>query len=215
MASEGNKPDIDPNAYGSLMSAFQFVLKKFLQGVDDALPAVIGAYDRATNRARVTPIVDMLTTNGDQQPRATVASVPVMQIGGGGFVLYMPVTQGDTGLLKACDRDVSLAVRSLKNEIPNTERLHSFEDGVMIPFVVNNTGVSEADAGHAVLQSVDGSVKIALWPDRVRITSPLVEIYGGDVKVFGGDVMADGVSLKHHTHGGVETGGGNTGEPNT
>lgn len=39
---------------------------------------------------------------------------------------------------------------------------------------------------------------------------------GGDegTAVITGDVIADGVSLKGHTHGGVEPGGGNTGAPN-
>lgn len=34
----------------------------------------------------------------------------------------------------------------------------------------------------------------------------------GNVNVIG-DVVADGVSLKNHVHGGVETGGGTTGKP--
>lgn len=33
------------------------------------------------------------------------------------------------------------------------------------------------------------------------------------VVVTGGDVIADGISLKTHVHGGVQTGGGNTGVP--
>jgi len=36
----------------------------------------------------------------------------------------------------------------------------------------------------------------------------------GPVTQTGGDMTSDGVSAQHHTHGGVEPGGGNTGEPN-
>jgi phage gp45-like len=41
---------------------------------------------------------------------------------------------------------------------------------------------------------------------KVRIEAPLVEVAGGDV-------VADGISLKHHVHGNVAPGSGNTGEP--
>lgn len=34
------------------------------------------------------------------------------------------------------------------------------------------------------------------------------------INLSGGDVIADGISLKTHTHGGVQVGGGNTGQPN-
>jgi hypothetical protein len=35
----------------------------------------------------------------------------------------------------------------------------------------------------------------------------------GDITVTGGDVVADGISLKTHVHGGVQSGGSNTGTP--
>ncbi len=59
---------------------------------------------------------------------------------------------------------------------------------------------------------------------RLRITLPpaatLELVASGGVTITGdvtvnGDVIADGVSLKNHIHGGVEPGGGNTGEPVT
>ncbi len=59
---------------------------------------------------------------------------------------------------------------------------------------------------------------------KLRITLPpgatLELVASGGVTIAGdvtvnGDVIADGVSLKNHIHGGVEPGGGNTGEPVT
>jgi phage gp45-like len=52
---------------------------------------------------------------------------------------------------------------------------------------------------------------------KLRIDAPLVELTG-DMTVAGTvtasvDVVGGGVSLKHHVHGGVDPGGGNTGEP--
>ena len=42
----------------------------------------------------------------------------------------------------------------------------------------------------------------------------LPSLKAGSVSVPEGDVTASGVSLKGHTHSGVETGGGSTGKPN-
>lgn len=50
--------------------------------------------------------------------------------------------------------------------------------------------------------------------------SPMIDLAGGTLKVngsielTGGDVVADGVSLKTHSHGGVLAGGDDTGGPN-
>lgn len=55
--------------------------------------------------------------------------------------------------------------------------------------------------------------------------SPTMDLGGGTMRVIGnlyvdgdievtGDVTASGVSLVHHTHGGVQRGGANTEEPN-
>jgi len=49
----------------------------------------------------------------------------------------------------------------------------------------------------------DGSV--LLRTHLLRIEADLVEVTG--------DVVAGGISLRHHTHGGVEPGGGQTGAP--
>lgn len=48
---------------------------------------------------------------------------------------------------------------------------------------------------------------------------PVIDIDGGTLEVNGsieltGDVTASGISLVHHTHGGVTPGPANTGEPN-
>ena len=48
--------------------------------------------------------------------------------------------------------------------------------------------------------------------------TPMIDLAGGTLVVNGdievtGDVTASGVSLVHHTHGGVKSGGSNTGEP--
>lgn len=212
-------PSVDPGDEGSLPGAFRAALGKMLQDVDDMLPAIVVAYDRAKNRATVKPQIMMGTTDGQKVARAQIASVPVFTIGGGGFLLSFPIKAGDLGWIKASDRDTSLFLQGLKEEWPNTKRMHSFSDGLFFPDVMRQWALAGEDAERAVLQSVDGTVRIAIGNDRVKITAPLVEIDAPTVTISGdldvaGHVTGAGIMLDTHTHGGVQPGAGNTGAPN-
>ena len=165
-------PSKDPSLEsGGLAGALQQVLGKFLQNVDDCLPAKIVSYDREKNTATVQPLVAVLSTEGQSLSRAAVASVPVLALGGGNFVVNFPLKKGDLGWLKASDRDISLFMQGLQEAKPNTLRKHSFEDGLFIPDVYRNYTINGEDMdSNMVVQSLDGTIRVALWPDRVKTT---------------------------------------------
>lgn len=216
MTAENAAPSINPADVGSLSGTFRAILTKFLQGVDDMLPAQIVEYDRATNRASVQPLIQMVTTRGDLIERAQLAALPVLNIGGGGFILSFPLKPGDLGWIKASDRDISLFLQTLAQVRPNTVRMHSFEDAVFIPDVMREWALSEEDAERAVLQSTDGAVRVAVGADGVHITGATKIV--GNVEIDGnvsvsGDVEADGISLTTHRHGGVVAGSAQSGGP--
>lgn len=178
------QPSVDPANDGSVLGMFKQLLGKFLQSVDDMLPAIVLSYDRVTNVAEVQPVIKMLTTEGTLVSRAPLSSVPVLQIGGGGFMLNFPLKAGDLGYIKANDRDITRFIQSMKETGPNTLRKHSFEDGVFIPSIVRGYTINSEDADNIVLQKLDGSVRVALWSDRVKVTAPHVVIVGGtDVNI--------------------------------
>jgi hypothetical protein len=58
------------------------VFRKLMQGTDGMLPAVVVSYDRESNTAEVRPTIALLTTSGEVVPRASVARVPVLALGG-------------------------------------------------------------------------------------------------------------------------------------
>lgn len=225
MADENSPPSIDPADEGSLAGVLRAVLGKFLQSVDDMLPAVVIAYDRARNRATVQPLIMMGATDGSKVRRAQIAEVPVLNMGGGGFVLSFPITAGDLGWIKASDRDLSLFLQGLREEWPNTTRAHSFQDGLFIPDVMRAWTLDAEDAERVVLQAVDGSARIAIEPGSIHLTAAtLVKVdapdahFTGDVQVDGTvtatvDVVGGAKSLKSHKHTGVTVGAGITGAP--
>ena len=236
-------PSIDPSARGDLSGTVRLVLTKFLQQVDDMLPARVISYDRETNMARVQAFINVVTTAGTRVPRAEISSIPVLQLGGGGFVLSFPIQPGNMGWIKANDRDISMFLQSYTSSDPNTQRMHSFEDALFIPDTMfQSVSINPEDEANVVLQSLDGSQRVAIWPGKIKITSdeeviidtPLCRITGdlvtgedtgsGGTATFYGtirgeqDIIAgygdEDISLLHHTHDGVTPGGGNTGEPN-
>lgn len=212
-------PSRDPANDGSMLGVLQQVLRKFLQNnIDDMLPARVVSYDRTANRAQVLPLVRLLTTDGRQITRAQVASVPVMQFGGGNALLSFDLQPGDLGWIKANDRDISLVMSRGSESAPNTLRMHSFEDAVFIPDLMRGYTINAEDASNAVLQTRDGSVRVAIWPDRIKLTAGALSLtIGPSEHVFEGRViMPDGATIEGrnfvaHTHGGVQPGAGTSG----
>lgn len=239
--AENAPPSADPANDGSLVGVFKTVLKKFLQTTDDMLPAQVIAFDRDTNFASVQPLIMMVSNAGDNVSRAQVASVPVFQIGAGNFVLNFPINPGDLGFIKANDRDTSIFMQSFRPSAPNTERLHSFEDAVFFPAILRDFVINGEDENNVVLQTTDGTQRIAIWPDRVKITSdneitldaPLTRVIGDFIcenvggtgqATFAGNILCNGdiigdagggeISLNSHVH--VDAGGsGDSGQPKT
>lgn len=161
----------------------RIVLTKFLQGMDDMLPAQVVSYDATANRARVQPLISMMTTDNRVVQRAQVASVPVAQWGGGSFVLRFPIKTGDLGWIKANDRDISLFKQTYQASPPNTQRKHSFEDAVFFPdTMLQAVAIASEDADNAVFQNFGGTVRLALWASLMKITAPHVGV--GDTPGF-------------------------------
>jgi hypothetical protein len=177
MTKQFSPPSMNLADLNDPVGVVRLILTKFLQGVDDMLPAKVLSYDRTTNRAQVQPLIAMVTTDNRQITRAPVASVPVLQLGGGGFVASFPINAGDLGWIKANDRDISFFKKTLKNASPNTQRKHSFEDALFIPDVMlQGVTIASEDVGNLVIQNLAGTVKISWWSTFLKIIAPRVGI---------------------------------------
>ena len=217
--TDENIPSKDPADEGSLGGALRSVFRKLMQGTDGMLPATVVSYDRAANVATVRPLIALLTTSGETVKRAQVARVPVVALGGGGFVINFPLRPGDRGWIEASDRDISLFLQSGGDAAPNTLRLHSFEDGRFIPDIFAAFDVSQVAGDAMTIQSADGAVRLELSPARIKMTAPDVTINTGLLTVNGpvatvGTLTNNGVNVgSTHAHTGVQTGGGTSGPP--
>lgn len=155
-------PSRNPTDNDSMVGMMNIVLTKFLQSIDDMLPAQVVAYDRTTNMAQVQPMISIVTTGDTILQRAPVMSVPVLQIGGGGFMLNFPINAGDLGWLKANDRDISLFKQSWEMSPPNTARKHDFGDAIFIPSILTGFVIAGSDTTKVTLQSLNGSIRLSM-----------------------------------------------------
>jgi len=183
-------PSVDPANTGSLLGLFNTAMLKLKQDMDGAIPGIVQAFDRGTNRVQVLPAIKMIGTNNEQVPRAPIANVPVFVLGAGGFGISFNLRAGDTGLLIACDRDISIFTQSGGESSPQSTRMKSFSDSYFLPDVMKNFTVLGEDLDNLVIQKNDGSVRISLSDDTVKIVAPNIELSGlteitGNLAVIG------------------------------
>jgi len=166
-----NNPSLDPADNNSLAGSIRFAFSKMIQNVNGCLPAMVLAYDRVTNRVQVQLLISLITTSGAAVPRPQIDSLPVLLLGGGGFLLSFPLNTGDLGWVIANDRDISNFLQSYAMAVPNTNRISQFSDGVFVPDAMRGYELSPDADDNAVLQSLDGTVSLTITPTGINITA--------------------------------------------
>lgn len=204
-------PSRNPANESTLAGVVQLAVRKAMQSFDVMMPVEVVSYDRATNRAVVKHSIQMKGSNGENVDRAPVASIRVYQFGNGAFNVSLPIKPGDKGWLMAADRDLSLYQQDLnKTDAPNTQRMHSFQDGLFMPDAMANGDAPAGQGDRVVIGSNGGGTYFAFDDSGFEFTGPF------------GTLTMDASGIKHngknigdtHTHSGVVPGSGNTGVPN-
>lgn len=163
------------------------IISKVTRSLNVCLPATVIAYDNSKNTVKLQPAIQTVLPDKTFQDMPLLLNVPVLEIGGKGLSIKIPLEPGDTGIVIFCDRDITLFKQEKKNTQPNTLRKHDLGDGIFVPMQFGNSGASD----NITIQSADGSTKLEITSSGISIK--------GDVTVEG-DVVADGISLKNHTH---------------
>lgn len=218
--SETTKPAYNPAISNTVAGKDEMLIKTIKMGLFCAAPAIVETFDRTKMQATVRPAFMVKKSNGESIPQDFLYSIPVRFGGGGGFAAYLPLKKGDTGWLIFCDRDLSTFKNSRTVSPCNTNRMHAQEDAFFIPDAMHTSNVADGDAGKAVFQTLDGSVKMTVSTSGFEVVGDIA--ITGDLDVTGSisatgtvtgaiDVIGGGISLKSHVHGGVTTGTGTTG----
>lgn len=179
------------------------------------LPGVVVSYDRTKHEATVKPLVSYPYISGNEtafKDRPEV-QLKVLRLSSGGFLIDMPVKEGDTGWIIAADRDTYSAIEdnsALKNSDnkgvrnPQSKITHEYSFGFFIPdkwssialegvddnsIVIQNIAENDSDNVSKVVINKDGTIELKT-SGKVKIESNELE-FSGESK-FTGNIKVDG-----------------------
>ncbi len=153
------------------------ILRLHSMNEESMVPAKVISYDRVKNVATVQPQIMQVDMNDETFLRDPIHGIPVFSFGGGGFHINFPLKAGDLGWILAADRDISQFLQGMSAARPNTNRQKKFSDSWFVPDVFRQYTVNGADTNAMVIQSTDGSTRIAISNGKIEITAP------GSVKI--------------------------------
>ena len=195
------------------------IVRSELANSHTAIPGIVTSFDSAKMTVDVQPAIKVRMM-GEEINMAKLVDVPVMVPSAGGFHITFPISAGDECLVVFADRTIDgWAVDG--GVKPQTEvRNHHLSDGMAIiglrsqPRTISRNAEVGYNKNSMELRSDDGKTRITVNSLSIDITSPgNVNVNNCDVIVTGGDVIADGISLKNHTHNQGSDGGGDSEVP--
>lgn len=188
--------NVNFNPYiNSIQGLIIAAIKKYLQGVQTCIPAIVKEVV-SRDRVIVTPAVQQVNSKWESVAWADI-KLPVHSPCGGGVLMSIPLSVGDTGWIIAGDLDPSLFLNDMsKPQRQNTFNRHEYQFGYFVPDAIGNYTISSDDEGCWVIQSKDGSSKVVIGNDTLKIKSDSVIIETTD----NASVVIDGVNWKNHTH---------------
>lgn len=183
-----------------------------------ACPGIIQSFDDVAQTVVVQLALTEVIRDAKNVPTPTqiplLVDVPIVIPRAGGFMLTVPVQQGDECLVIFGDMCIDAWWQSggVQNQVE--KRRHDLSDGFAIlgcwsqPKKISNYSATAAE-----LRSEDGSVKVKLESGKATVQAPEVDVIGANqVNINGsGHTTIEGKDFLTHKHTGVQTGGGNTG----
>lgn len=189
----------------------------------------------------VLPLVQEQDTRGKVLQQTPIYNVPYFRLQGGQSAIIMDPAVGDIGIAQFAERDIR-NVKANKTSAPaGSDRVYSSADALYIGGVLNGDptqyvkfkpgaagidvvtpGDLTATVGGALTANVTGNLTAEVDGDAT-LTAATITL-NGPVTINGtltttGTITAPDLSLPNassmntHKHGGVQTGGGNTGNP--
>lgn len=211
-------------------NALMFLVENVIKNrVNTAVPVVVtavnpGGSGSPAGRVTVKPLINQRDGEGNILPPSELFEVPYSRVQGGVAAVVIDPVPGDIGLAVFSQQDSSNVTAGTKAPVTSGSfRCFDMADGFYIGGFLNQ-------APSVYLELTQDNTAVIHAPSKIRLESPLIEITGqmvqtgeesnkGSIMVngftnIGGTITSNGVVLETHTHGGVEPGGGSTGQPN-
>lgn len=210
---------------GNFEESIRAAIKGFLSSVWTALPGTVQSIDLQKCTCTVQPTIKAFVRQQDgtqvwvQLP--ILQDVPILFPCVGSFALTLPIAVGDEVLVVFASRCIDAWWQQGGIQIQAELRMHDLSDGFAIPGPRSVPNVLQnISPNTAQLRSADGSTYVEIAQGQVvNIVAPGGLNIQANVNVTGTlnateEITANGGhTVSAHMHGGVQTGGGETGPP--
>lgn len=229
LSTEGYYGTQGPETRNNEFNAMEFVITQLLNKRNYTTLVQVMAVRSAGEVAPVGFVdvqimLNQIDAAGNSMPHGIVNNVPYFRLQGGANAVIIDPQVGDIGMATFADRDISAvkANRAISN--PGSKRRADIADGLYTGGFLNGAPtqyVRFTDSGIEVVSPTNitmraptinmvGSESVTLQSASIVLDGPVTGTAGA---AFSGDVTGQGTSLHTHKHGGVQTGGGQTGVP--
>lgn len=211
-------PQLTPAQLNYAVTAqWKEILRQTLADLRVSIPAIVQSFDPETQTVTVQVAIREVvkTPTGPQNTDVyPIAFVPVVFPSAGGFSLTLPIQPGDEGMLVFCDMCIDLwwTRGGVQNQFER--RRHDLSDcgfypgGRSKPRALPNYSTNSTQ-----LRSDDGTCYVEIAPGGVvNIVAPGGLNVNGAV-VATGEGTFNSIPVSTHVHGGVQSGGSDTGPP--
>lgn len=202
----------DAQLSGGVDDAIKQYIETRLLDLHTCLPGRVISFDPVKQTAEVQPCVQRIFIESGPVNLPPVVDVPVAFPGGGGFFLTFCPAAGDECILHFSERAIDFWYQHGGIQLPSEYCMHELGDAFA------DVGVNSQPNVLANLCTTGAELRTRDKSTFLRVEAGTITIKG-NVVITGsvtasGDVTAEGTSLHTHTHGEVQPGSGNTGEPN-
>jgi hypothetical protein len=202
------------NGFGALAhsqddhSTMEFIARQLMNGM--ATAALVEVKGVGEDTVNVQPMVNQIDGAGTGIPHGTIHNLPYFALRAGASAVRAKPKAGDIGVAIFTSSDSSVVKKTKKPANPGTRRRFDWSDGLYLGGFLGPEPTSFIDLDDDVGITVTAASGKALTLNADTVT------INGDVSVTGTltateDVIADGKSLKSHTH--TDPQGGSSGPP--
>lgn len=189
-----------PNDWKTLPNLINFNINQKLLAIQTCMPVIVTKVtlnNYFTGMVDVYPMLQQIGNDGSLWDYTTLYNLPFVRVQGGENAIIIDPKINDIGLVVFSSRDITTVKNTRKKGKPGSYRTHDLSDGIYIGGILNNTPTRFIRFDSA----------------GITITANTNLTINADVTI-NGTLTNNGVNVgSTHKHSGVQTGGGNTGDP--